>query len=137
MKTLTAGYERWRCSESPLNTTYCSVGSRDSYGLLIEQSNGTAKVLRGSRSLTFQPRSKIVGVSAGKFYCLGWDENGRLYSWGNNSVGLGHEFVSPERRYEHPREIQSLLGEFIVSAHCYLNYSIAMTSEGTFFEWGM
>ena len=35
-------------------------------------------------------RNKILGISVGQHYCLCWDNNGQLYSWGSRSIGLGY-----------------------------------------------
>ena len=33
---------------------------------------------------------KILGISVGQNYCLCWDSQGQLYSWGSRSIGLGY-----------------------------------------------
>ena len=35
-------------------------------------------------------KSKIVGMSIGKYHMLAWDTNGKLYSWGLRTLALGN-----------------------------------------------
>ena len=36
-------------------------------------------------------KQKIVGISVGKFHCMCWDVDGKLYTWGNKSIALGYK----------------------------------------------
>lgn len=70
-----------------------SVGGNGNYNLL-----GTTDYTEVNNVLTpveVESNDKFIKVSAGKNHVLALDENGKVYSWGNNAYGqLGHGDIS-------------------------------------------
>lgn len=46
--------------------------------------------------LTIDYKKNIKGLSVGKYYTLCWDDQGKLYSWGSKSLGLGYGVMPNE-----------------------------------------
>mgnify|MGYP001009255445 CR=1 FL=1 len=81
-KKLPNTYSKWRCWELPSSVSFLAATSSGSEEMLVEQSVNGVKTLISPHFANFRPRSRLVGVNACLHYCLAWDEQGRLYSWG-------------------------------------------------------
>ena len=78
---------------------------------------------------------KIIDIAAGYSFTLALADDGRVYSWGVSDKGqLGHG-----NRYnlDEPKLINGLLDVFITKIVCGHNHSLALTSEGQVWSWGM
>jgi hypothetical protein len=42
----------------------------------------------------------VKGLSVGKHYTLCWDDQGKLYSWGSKSLGLGYGYMPDEVTFD-------------------------------------
>ncbi len=82
---------------------------------------------------------KAVTVVAGAAHVLVITEHGRLYSWGDNYFGqLGLNNTAPNRPYPWEVQFPGLdTGETIVHASAGGNTSVAVTSTGRVFTWGL
>jgi alpha-tubulin suppressor-like RCC1 family protein len=81
-------------------------------------------------------KTKLAGVSLGKYHNLAWDCEGKLYSWGCRSIALGYSALPEEETVEQPREAVQVCGH-VIKAYAGSSYSLAVTLEGKLLEWGM
>ncbi len=101
------------------------------------------QLTNNSQSLIMQPthkridfKTKLAGLSLGKYHNLAWDSDGKLYSWGRRSIALGYSALPDEEVVEQPREALQVRGH-VIKAYAGINYSLAVTLEGKLLEWGM
>ncbi|CAD8065308.1 unnamed protein product [Paramecium sonneborni] len=78
---------------------------------------------------------QFIGIACGKKHILGWDDNGKVWSWGEYADGkLGYmDFIQQEQKS--PKLIENITNN-IVSCVCGLNYSIALDTKGDIYGWG-
>eukprot|EP00301_Raphidiophrys_heterophryoidea_P007924 c13005_g1_i2.p1 GENE.c13005_g1_i2~~c13005_g1_i2.p1 ORF type:complete len:490 (+),score=157.38 c13005_g1_i2:166-1635(+) len=79
------------------------------------------------------PRN-FVAIKCGSLFSAAITEDGRLYTWGDNSegqLGLGN------RQYQKiPTLVQSLLSHCIIQVACGRKHTLALTAHGKVFAWG-
>ncbi|CAL9703770.1 unnamed protein product [Knipowitschia caucasica] len=77
--------------------------------------------------------SSVVSGPCAAFSLLITTE-GKLWSWGRNDKGqLGH---GDTKRLDHPKLIEALSEQVVVSAACGRNHTLALTEDGTAFSFG-
>ena len=95
-----------------------------------------AKEIIGYPTLNRMKVNRVVkGISVGKHHSLFWDNEGKLYSWGCRSLALGYGHLPSEDLIESPRQVE--IGKYTLMAFAATHYSLALTSEGSIYEWGM
>ncbi len=64
-----------------------------------------------------------MGICTGRFHCLAWDVNGKIYSWGSSLSGkLGHHIGEcPESILYQPKKVQKRKLLYFVGKRKYLN----------------
>ncbi|CAD8157291.1 unnamed protein product [Paramecium pentaurelia] len=78
---------------------------------------------------------QFIGIACGQKHILAWDDQGKVWSWGEFADGkLGYmDFIQKEQL------IPKLIEDFstkIVSCACGSNYSIALDVKGDIYGWG-
>jgi hypothetical protein len=69
---------------------YCPEQKVDNSNRLYYFDSASLKLRGYPTGEVFNFKKKIKGVSIGPYYCLCWDYEGALYSWGTKSIGLGY-----------------------------------------------
>lgn len=94
----------------------------------------TTLFLNGIASTVFPEGVKIADVAAGVEHGLAATDDGRLFAWGNNSVGqVGDGTYNPHAT---PVEITIPGASEIVHVAAGTYFSMALSSEGEVFVWG-
>ncbi|CAD8151005.1 unnamed protein product [Paramecium pentaurelia] len=85
--------------------------------------------------LQLQFQVQFVGIACGKKHILAWDDQGKVWSWGEFADGkLGYmDFILQDQK--EPKQIENITSN-IVSCACGLNYSIALDAKGDIYGWG-
>jgi alpha-tubulin suppressor-like RCC1 family protein len=79
---------------------------------------------------------KIISIHAGGHHVLALDEDGKVYAWGDNSLGeLGNGSKIPTR-VRFPILVDGLKGRKIISVQAGESHSLALDDEGRVYAWG-
>ncbi|WP_158369880.1 RCC1 domain-containing protein [Cellulosimicrobium cellulans] len=104
---------------------------RPSTALLAD--HGTARTVLGA--VDAEPQLLRGGIGAGDAWSLGWDSDGRLFSWGSNDVGqLGSGAGTPFGT--RPAHVPVPGGLPVVQASAGVDLGIALTGDGGVWTWG-
>jgi alpha-tubulin suppressor-like RCC1 family protein len=79
---------------------------------------------------------KIMSIRAGAHHVLALDENGRVYAWGDNSLGEAGNGKKVPKRILVPTLVEGLKGRKIVSIEAGECHSLALDSERRVYAWG-
>jgi alpha-tubulin suppressor-like RCC1 family protein len=84
--------------------------------------------------------SDIISVAAGGYHMIALTSQGKLYAWGHNSQGqLGNNDTSGTNQVI-PVPVNmtgALLGKIVTTMTAGGNFSIALTSDGGLYSWGV
>jgi alpha-tubulin suppressor-like RCC1 family protein len=79
----------------------------------------------------------ITQISAGDFFCLALDSDGKVYSWGNNSSGNLGDGSMVNRAAPVAVDISGVLsGKVVCSISAGLEHALALTMDGVIAAWG-
>lgn len=69
---------------------YCPEKKVDNSNRLYYFDSSILKINGYPTGTVLGMKRNIRGMSVGKYYCLCWDDEGSLFSWGCKSIGLGY-----------------------------------------------
>ncbi len=101
----------------------------------------------GHYDLTFYPQAvvtngalagvKVAAISAGSLHCLALASDGRVFAWGENSVGqLGNGTTNNSSEPVAVDLSGALAGKTVTAIAAGSAYSLALTAAGEIFGWG-
>ncbi|KAM3131016.1 hypothetical protein pb186bvf_016828 [Paramecium bursaria] len=77
---------------------------------------------------------QVVGLAINQLHCLAWDQQGRVWSWGDSKDGKLGYMNFEESTQPCPRQLE--FDHKIIQCACGYNYSIALDVKGDFYAWG-
>ncbi|KAM4709463.1 putative E3 ubiquitin-protein ligase HERC6 [Discoglossus pictus] len=116
----------------------CSQGNVYSWGDGSEGQLGNGQFMKqcvSPKRITELSKIKIIQIACGHFHSIALSEDGKVFSWGQNSagqLGLGKQIPNQAR----PQLVTSLKGIPLAQVTAGGSQSFALSMSGTVFGWG-